>query len=78
VQHVALVGSLARGQSRASSDIDVLITPQEDRKLSLFDLGAVQTLLESSFPGRRVDVLVAPIRRPDIREAVTRDSVHAF
>ncbi|MCL4716726.1 MAG: nucleotidyltransferase domain-containing protein [Hyphomonadaceae bacterium] len=78
VEHAALFGSVARGQNRPLSDIDVLITPKPGRKLDLFDLGAIQSILESGFEGRRVDVLVEPIRQTEIREAAREDRVHAF
>jgi predicted nucleotidyltransferase len=78
VQHVALFGSVARDQGNAFSDIDVLIIPHHGRVLNLFDLGAIQTMLEDAFYGRKVDVVVAPVRRDDMRQAISRDQVHAF
>lgn len=78
VEHVALFGSVARGQGRPSSDIDVLITPRPGRRFDLFELGAIQSILEDAFRGRRVDVVVEPVRRTEVREAIARDRVHAF
>lgn len=78
IAHAALVGSVARGQEHAASDIDIVVTPQPGRKLGLFDLGAIQSILEAGFGDRRVDVIVEPIRRDDLRERTRRDRVHAF
>jgi predicted nucleotidyltransferase len=78
VAHAYLFGSIARDQGHLRSDIDILIAPLQGRRFDLFDLGAVQSILEDAFYGRRVDVVVEPIRRFEIRDAVTRDRVHAF
>lgn len=78
VKHAALFGSIARGQGQAWSDIDVLVTPQPGRRLNLFELGAIQSILEDAFRGRRVDIVVEPVQRAEVREAINRDRVHAF
>ncbi len=78
VQHVALFGSVARDQGGALSDVEVLITPHHGRLLNLFDLGAIQSILEEAFYGRRVDVVVAPVRQEGMRQAINRDQVNAF
>jgi len=54
------------------------VTPAEDRRLDLFDLGGIQTLLEEGFAGMEVDIVVEPIRQPRLRAAVERDRVDAF
>jgi predicted nucleotidyltransferase len=77
VAHAALFGSIARGQGLSDSDVDVVITPAKGRRLDLFDLGGVQTLLDDGF-GRDVDVIVEPVRNPELRRAVARDRVDAF
>ncbi len=46
VQELALFGSVLRGEARADSDVDVLITFQPGRAVSLFDLAAMQEELE--------------------------------
>mgnify|MGYP002622783979 CR=1 FL=1 len=78
VRHAALFGSLARGQSHAWSDIDVLVTPEPGRRFDLFDLGAIQSLLDDAFRGYRVDVVFEPIRSHELKDTISRDSVHAF
>ncbi len=78
VAHAALFGSVARGQASMKSDIDILLTPKPGATLSLFDLGAVQTMLEEAFAGTSVDIVLAPVRRQRLRETIDRDAAHAF
>jgi predicted nucleotidyltransferase len=70
--NLRLFGSVARGQARSDSDIDVLVDLEPDR--SLFDLGGLlmelQDLLEC-----KVDVVTEQGLRPRIRERVLRDAV---
>jgi len=73
-----LFGSLARGEARASSDIDVLILPEAGRRHDLIELGGVQSILEEAFPGKEVDVVIGPPNNPDLREAIGRDRLDAF
>ncbi len=77
IAHAALFGSMARGQEGAQSDIDIVVTPVAGRQLDLFDLGGVQTLLDESF-GCDVDVIVEPVRRPELRRAIAQDRADAF
>jgi len=77
IAHAGLFGSVARGQARTDSDVDVVVTPVEGKRLDLIDLGGVQTLLDEHF-GRDVDVIVEPIRKAELRAAVAQDRVDAF
>lgn len=65
-------GSVARGDVRADSDIDILVDLEPGR--SLFDLGGLlydlQTLL-----GVDVDVVTEKGLRPRIRERVLQEAV---
>ncbi|MEX2494825.1 MAG: nucleotidyltransferase domain-containing protein [Woeseia sp.] len=78
ISHAGVFGSLARDEAQASSDIDIVVTPASGRRLDLIELGAVQSLLEDAFAGFDVDLLVDPIRRPDLLAAVSRDRANAF
>ncbi|HEX4157191.1 MAG TPA: nucleotidyltransferase domain-containing protein [Rhizomicrobium sp.] len=77
VAHVALFGSTARDDGDDRSDVDVVITPAEGKRLDLIDLGGVQTLLEEGF-GFAVDVVVEPVRKAELRLAIQRDRADAF
>ena len=70
--NVRIFGSVARGEARPDSDVDVLIDLEPGR--SLFDLGGLlmdlQTLL-----GRNVDVVTEKGLRDRIRARVLKEAV---
>ena len=78
VAHAGIFGSVGRNESGATSDVDIVVTPSKDRRLDLIDLGGVQTLLDESFGGIAVDIVVEPVGRPGLRDAIQRDRVDAF
>ena len=78
VVHAGIFGSVSRGESGAGSDIDVVITPSADYRFDLVGLGAIQELLELTFPGRRVDLVAEPVARPELQDALRRDRIDAF
>jgi uncharacterized protein len=78
IVHAGLFGSVARDEADHISDIDVVMTPAADARLDLFDLGGFQTMLEEAFTGLEVDVVVEPINRDSLREAILRDRANAF
>jgi uncharacterized protein len=69
---VRVFGSVARGEADRKSDIDFLVELEAGR--SLFDLGGLQTELESLL-GLRVDVVTARGLKARIRERVLREAV---
>lgn len=76
IRHAGVFGSVARNEAVAASDVDVVVTP--GRPMDIIDLGGVQTLLEQAFAGFAVDVVVAPVRKPELAEAIARDKADAF
>lgn len=78
IAHAALFGSVARNEAKDASDIDILLTPAPGAVLSLFDLGALQSILEEAFAGLRVDIVLAPVRKPALRQSIERDAAHVF
>ncbi|HUY10837.1 MAG TPA: nucleotidyltransferase domain-containing protein [Candidatus Dormibacteraeota bacterium] len=77
VRHASVFGSVARGEERNDSDIDILIeVPQ--RGFSLLDLSGVALYLEEAL-GRSVDIATARAveRDPKLRAALS-DNVNAF
>jgi uncharacterized protein len=71
-RNVRLFGSLARGEARPDSDVDILITLDPER--SLLDLIALQQDLEDLL-GCKVDVVTEASVSPYIRPHVLRDAV---
>ncbi len=69
--NVRVVGSVARGETDAESDVDLLVDLEPGR--SLFDLGGLMADLETLLGGK-VDVLTERGLRPKVRELVLRDA----
>ncbi len=71
-RNVRVFGSVARGEARLDSDVDILVDMEPGR--SLFDLGGLlcdlQTLL-----GVDVDVVTEKGLRPRIRAQVMREAI---
>ena len=65
-----IYGSLARGDNRPDSDIDVAV--MADERFSYFDLAEIQHLLEQTI-GRKVDIGFIDALKPHIRVEVEQD-----
>ncbi len=72
-----LFGSIARGDGRLDSDVDVLIAIPRGRKFSLFDLGEVRVEL-CELLGREVDVDIEEDLVPSFRSDIAPDLVEVF
>ncbi len=70
--NVRIFGSLARGEARPDSDVDILITLEPER--SLLDLVALKQSLEDLL-NCKVDVVTEAAVSPYIRPQVLRDAV---
>jgi len=77
LQSLALFGSVARGDVRPDSDVDVLVDIAADVPFSLVDLVAVKDFLEERL-GRPVDVVTKKGLEPLIRERVLREAETMF
>ena len=84
VTHLALVGSVARGEATADSDIDVVIHTQPMFSISMTT--RVQMFLEEQ-TGRKVDVIHSDTVYPKypldalpepVRQSLLRDMVRVF
>ena len=69
---VRLIGSVARGEARPDSDVDLLVTWNEGT--SLLDQAALMLELENLL-GRKVDLASDGWVKPSIRESVYRDAI---
>jgi len=72
VVKAGIFGSLARGNFKKSSDIDILI--QFKGQKSLFDLARLELELEEKL-GRKVDVLTYRSLHPLIKKEVLKEEV---
>lgn len=71
-RNVRIFGSVARGEAREDSDIDVLVDLEPDR--SLLDLGGFLMDLQHLL-GCRVDVVTTKGLRERIRNRVLKESI---
>jgi len=74
VLSISLFGSVARGDAKPGSDIDVLVD-LEDR-VTLFGLVRLKRHLEDLL-GRPVDVVPRDALRKEFRESVFSEEIHA-
>ena len=71
---LSLFGSVARDEAGPDSDVDILIDLA--RPLDLFDLGRIQVRLEEIF-GERVDLVMTRALRPQLRDGILAEAIHA-
>jgi predicted nucleotidyltransferase len=72
-RNIRVFGSLARGQARPDSDVDILIKLDPGR--SLLDIIAIKQDLEDLL-GRQVDVVTEAAISPYIRDQVLKEAVN--
>ena len=77
VAHAAVFGSLARGEARAESDIDVLVELDENRPMGIFEYARLKLYINELFDGPS-DVVNRRTLKPLIEANILRDTVHAF
>jgi predicted nucleotidyltransferase len=77
VAHAALFGSVARGDARPDSDIDIMVEIAPDARIGLFQYAGIVHYLEDLFP-MRVDVANREGLKPLVRPSAERDAIYAF
>ena len=77
VSHAAVFGSLARGEARADSDIDVLVELDRDRPLGIFQYARLKLYINEILNGAG-DVVNRTTLKPLLGDSILRDAVHAF
>ena len=75
VSHAAVFGSVARGDARADSDIDVLVELDQERPVGIVEYARLKLYINEILDG---DVLNRRTLKPLLRESILRDAVHAF
>ena len=77
VRHLAVFGSVARGEDRANSDLDLAVEIEPGRPFSLIRLEDTRLLLQDTI-GRPVDLGEIDSFRPHVRAACERDQILIF
>ncbi len=81
VAHVSVFGSVARGEDTASSDVDLALdlapgAAPDGFQFVLF-IERLQQMLGVAL-SRSVDVVILPVRRRELREALGREAIAVF
>jgi|SRR5689334_4314277 len=77
VLHAALFGSVARDETKSTSDIDILIEVAPDAPIGVFEFVDITQYLADLFPNR-VDVANRSSLKALVRPSAERDAVYAF
>ncbi|MGH9809814.1 MAG: nucleotidyltransferase family protein [Terriglobia bacterium] len=77
VAHVALFGSVARGDNRANSDIDILVEFDPGAHVTVFDYVGVKNYIAGLFV-EPVDVIDRDALKSHLRPPAARDALYAF
>jgi predicted nucleotidyltransferase len=77
VTHAALFGSVARGEQRPDSDIDIMVEIAPDAPVGVFEYVGIVHLIEDMFP-TRVEVVDRAGLKPYVRPYAERDALYAF
>lgn len=77
VVSLSLFGSVARGESRPDSDVDVAATFDPGARVGLFGFAALSTRLHDLLGGK-VDLISEPARRERLQAEIERDRLRVF
>jgi uncharacterized protein len=77
VAHAAVFGSLARGDTRPDSDIDVLVEFEPGAEGTIYDYIRFKEYVAGLFQGP-VDVIDHAALKPHLQAPSARDAVYAF
>jgi predicted nucleotidyltransferase len=75
--HAALFGSVARGDNRPDSDIDILVEFDPGARLTIYDYVGVKNLIAGLF-AEPVDVIDREALKPHLRQSSLQDAIYAF
>jgi len=75
--HVAVFGSVARGENRPGGDLDIMIDVDPAIAMTVFDYVGLKEFIAGLFDGP-VDVVRRDGLKPYIRPAATAQAIYAF
>ena len=77
VAHAAVFGSVARGENRPDSDLDILVEFAAGSEGSIYDYVRFKEYVAGLFEGP-VDVIDRAALKPNLRAPAARDIIYAF
>lgn len=77
VRRAAVFGSVARGEGRPDSDIDIMVEIDPDAHLTVFEYVELKDYIAGLFDGP-VDVVNRDGLKPYVRPAALADAIYAF
>jgi predicted nucleotidyltransferase len=77
IRTLSLFGSVARGEARQDSDIDLVAEFDPAARMDMIRLAGLEREL-AGLLGREVQILPEPVRKPRLRTNIARDRVRAF
>lgn len=77
VEKLWLFGSMARGEDRPDSDVDLVFETRDGKPIDIVSWGAMAAEV-TDLLGRRVDIGPIDTVRPAIRDRMARDVVEIF
>ena len=77
IRHAAVFGSVARGEARLDSDIDVLVELDPAHPMGVFEYARLKLYVDELLGGGG-DVVNRKTLKPLLREAILSEAVNAF
>ncbi len=77
VLHAALFGSVARGDAKPSSDIDIFVELQGNAPIGIYEYVGIQQFIRDLFR-EPVDVTDRAALKPYVRRQAEHDAIFAF